>query len=321
MCMVHAVAAVKRAHPSVPVIVGGVYATLMPEHCRSTSAADYVVRGEGFDPLREILTHEGFSVPGDAPTEGELLLRPELWGEAGVIRLNRGCPYRCSYCASRLIEPDFTGGDPDLALERLLEMHRRLGIRDFAFYDDALLVNKERLLLPLLEKLLRKKLPLRFYTPNAVHMRFIDGETASLMARAGFQELRLGYESSDGAFHQELDQKYRPQEVPPAISAVKRAGFDANRIILYVLAGLPGQRAAEVEETLEEASELGVRLSVAEYSPVPGTALWPAAVRMAAYPIDEEPLYHNNSFFPMEWEGFTREELERLKRLSHALSP
>ena len=59
---------------------------------------------------------------------------------------------------------------------------------------------------------------------------------------------------------------------------------------------------------------------VAEYSPVPYTKLWKKGVELSSYPVEEEPLAHNNTVFPMEWEQFKWEDLERLKRMSHELS-
>jgi len=71
-----------------------------------------------------------------------------------------------------------------------------------------------------------------------------------------------------------------------------------------------------VETSVRKALAEGVRVRLAEYSPVPGTGLWEESIRRCRYPIGEEPLYHNNSFFPMEWEGFSREDLTRLKELA-----
>lgn len=311
------VSLVKKYHPDATVLVGGVYASLLPEHCREQSGADYVVEGDGFSVLPRILEKLGLPASmADSETGLLPLMEEGSWNDAGVLRMNTGCPYRCTYCASGLLEPRFRRGDPELLLETVLEMHGKLGIRNFAFYDDALLVNRERVLKPFLEEVLRRGLSLKFYTPNAVHMHHMDAETAVLMKRAGFQEVRLGYESADEEFHRELDDKYVPEEVPLAISALKKAGFTGSQILLYVLAGLPGQRAGEVEKTLREAATFDVRLSIAEYSPVPRTALWEEAVGKSRLPIDREPLYQNNTFFPMEWEGFTREDLERLKLFS-----
>lgn len=314
--VVEAVQTVRKTHPSVPVVVGGIYATLLPEHCRANTGADEVVAGDGLQELPRILSKYGLSTGRHSTphTDPGLYGGEEIWGDAGVVRLNTGCPYRCRYCASGIIAPRFQPGNYLQVWETVREMHRKFGTVNFAFYDDALLVRKEELLQPLLEEVVRSELPLRFYTPNAVHMHYIDFETAVLMRRAGFQEVRIGYESADEYFHMKQDGKYRPEEVPAAIQALKRAGFPSRSIILYVLAGLPHQRAAEVQQTLNEVTPFGVKVSIAEYSPVPQTALWEESVAAARVPIDKEPLYHNNTFFPMEWEGFTRAGLEALKR-------
>ena len=315
--VVEAVQAVRAVHPSVPVVVGGVYATLMPEHCRAATGADEVVAGDGLQQLPGILSKYRLDAPHPAlndPAVPGLCGGSAVWADAGVVRLNTGCPYHCTYCAARIIEPHFQAGDYRFVWEQIRAMHRHFGTVNFAFYDDALLLRKEELLLPLLEEAIRSELPLRFYTPNAVHMHYIDGETAGLMRRAGFQEVRIGYESADESFHSTRDAKYTADEVPGAIRALKRAGFPGRSIILYVLAGLPHQRAAEVQRTLDVVNPFGVRVSIAEYSPVPRTALWPESVAAARVPIEAEPLYHNNTFFPMEWEEFTRTDLEALKR-------
>ncbi|MFO7731684.1 MAG: cobalamin-dependent protein [Spirochaetia bacterium] len=318
--LAEAVQVVRQAHPAVPVVVGGIYATLMPKHCRTVTGADEVILGEGLSQLPYLFEKYNLTA-AKAPDSNSgvvpaLFGGRETWGDAGVVRLNVGCPFRCTYCASAIIEPRFLPGEYHQVWEQILYMHRTYGTVHFAFYDDALLVHKEKLLLPLLELVIRSELPLRFYTPNAVHMHFIDRETARLMRAAGFQEVRIGYESADEQFHRRQDEKYTPDEVPGALEALKAAGFPGESIILYVLAGLPRQRAAEVEATLLQVAPFGVRVSIAEYSPVPQTALWQESVAAARFPIAEQPLYHNNSFFPMEWEGFTRRQLESLKRMT-----
>ena len=34
---------------------------------------------------------------------------------------------------------------------------------------------------------------------------------------------------------------------------------------------------------------------------------------MSRYPLAEEPLFQNNSLFPMEWEGFSARDLSAIK--------
>ncbi len=91
--VVEAVQCVKHSFPGTPVVLGGIYATLLSGHAEKHSGADYVVRGDAFPEVRNIL--ESLSLPCySEPPDEELLLLPEANPEAGVIRLNRGCPFR-----------------------------------------------------------------------------------------------------------------------------------------------------------------------------------------------------------------------------------
>jgi radical SAM superfamily enzyme YgiQ (UPF0313 family) len=227
-------------------------------------------------------------------------------------------------------------GSADAAFGTLSAFMER-GIRNFAFYDDALLSAKEEVFLPFLERVAERFGPNaeaapngpRFYLPNAVHIQSLDSRTAFLMKRAGFQEIRMGFESSSPAFHEDHASglaKFRPESFPDSLRMLSEAGFPAASLSVYILAGLPGQRAEEVEDSIRGvrescrqaglSGEKGIRLRLAEFSPVPGSALWGKSVSLCRYPLAEEPLFHNNSFFPMEWEHFTRRDLQRLKSLA-----
>ena len=61
--------------------------------------------------------------------------------------------------------------------------------------------------------------------------------------------------------------------------------------------GLPGQRRAEMEATIDYVLSLGATPRLGEFSPLPGTAEW-SKVKDAGTPaVEEEPLLANNSVF------------------------
>ncbi len=322
--VVEAVRLVRAVHPRVPIVLGGVYATLCAGHARRLSEADHVLPGDGLETLPPLLARLGLPPAGEAlrgdAEPGPLALLPEAGWEAAVLRLNRGCPGRCRYCAARLLEGRYRRGDPESAFAALEEIHRRFGTRSFAFYDDALLVDADTVLVPFLERVVASGRPFSFRMPNAVHLRLVSPSLARLMRRAGFREIRLGLESVSPEFHARLDRKLDPGLLAETLAILRGAGFAAGQVSVYLLAGLPGQYREEVEESIRRAAFLGARVMLAEYSPVPGSALWEEALRRSRFPLAEEPLTHNNSILPMQWEGFSLQDLQELKRLARSLS-
>lgn len=312
--------AVRRArqiHPRVPVILGGVYARLCHEHAHRFSGADRVVPDEGIPKIHEILKDYDIPIPYDTP-DNSLPPYPafDLLNKIHYICLltSTGCPYRCQYCASHYLFPDFVQRDPEETLQEILYWHHHRHIRDFAFYDDALLVSSRRHLLVLLERILSRGLKLRFHTPNAIHVREITKPVAELLYKTGFQTIRLGLETSDYSDRWDLDRKVGTGEFARAMGHLQKAGFISRQIGVYIMMGLPGQTPDSVAETISYVDRLGGIPYLSEYSPIPHTELWPEALAASTFDLTNEPLFHNNSLLPC-WEPPFKKEIPRLKKM------
>jgi radical SAM superfamily enzyme YgiQ (UPF0313 family) len=310
---------IRKTDSSVPIIIGGIYATLCRDHCMKTIEADEVIIGQAFPRLCKVLGAYGFPLP-EEPGQYDILILPDIYTDAAVLRIHRGCPFRCSYCASCALTGDFLEGDPISAFGLLTRIHEQLGTHVFAFYDDALLACKERGILPFLEMVCASEFDCEFYLPNGIHLCYLDNNTARLLKRAGFREVRIGIESTHPDFHEVFDKKVNIAALGEGISLLKEAGFRGHEIGCYLMAGLPGQYREEVEESVRFVSRFGVRIYIAEYSPVPGTPLWKESVQKSVYPLEEEPLFHNNTLLPLAWKHFNLVDLESVKLLARSLS-
>jgi radical SAM superfamily enzyme YgiQ (UPF0313 family) len=314
-----AISLCREIHPGTPVLLGGVYARLCEDHARRVCGADEVVRGMTLKTMASMLdtlgNHgidgaEATKSPGATPYPAFDLLH-------GVdyvpLLTSSGCPYRCDYCASSLLNPSFSRRDPLETLTEILYWHDEYDVRDFAFYDDALLVGFEAHAGVLFENLARLNLNLRLHAPNALHVREITADVAELLHRTGFQTIRLGLETSDMAMHQCLDGKVTHGDFERAVANLKRNHFGRNQIGAYVLAGLPDQSVESVMESIEFVAEVGAIPYLAEYSPIPHTPMWERAVACSEYDIASEPLYQNNSLLPC-WSPDQRERFRALKK-------
>ena len=230
------------------------------------------------------------------------------------ILTSRGCPLDCTYCASRQLQPVYRRRRPLAAAAELIYWQDRWGLVDAAFYDDALLLGAADHLLVILEELASRGRTFRFHTPNGLHARLITREVAGWLKRANFATLRLGVETT-ALGEARLDAKLQAGELEAALAHLKEAGFAPAEIGVYLLIGLPDQEEAEVAASILRVKELGATPILAQYSPIPGTALWPRALATSRFDLTADPLFHNNSLFPC-WPEFSWDRYTRLKRLA-----
>lgn len=315
------IALVREIFPGVPVVIGGNYVTLCPEHAKK-SGADFLLPGEGEKTLpalfKELLGIDLQNLPDPENLDSfpypafDLIDRPASL----PVMTSRGCPFRCSYCASHLLYPAFRRRDPILVADEIAFWHSRFGTGNFSFYDDALLVDSQNMAIPLLKEIIRRDLPLQFHCPNGLHLREITPEIGNLMRKAGFKTIRFGFETSDLVRQKQTGGKVNNAQLAEALKNLKDAGFSPWEMGIYILCGLPGQTEEEVAESIRYVQSLGARPILTEYSPIPGTGLWEDAVASSCYPIADEPLFHNNTLLPCRNASLTIDSYRRLKLLT-----
>jgi len=193
-------------------------------------------------------------------------------------------------------------------------MQVKLGAMEIAFYDDALLADKEKRFLPLCGELRKRFQGLGFHTPNGLHARFLDADLARRMRRTGFITLRLALETIDPARQVATGGKISRPEFELAIKNLRQAGFTKSEIGVYLMYGLPGQDWEEVRAGAAYLMDLNVRINLTEYSPLPGTPLWNDLVRQGVIPADLDPLLTNNSAFSLRFAGYDPAAVSTLKR-------
>ena len=312
---------VKKHFPQVPVVLGGIYATLCQAHASLHSGADYILAGPGEKRILELLEN----LTGHLSRESFRPMQPNgpPWPAFDLLdRLDyvctttsRGCPFRCPYCASSMLYPEFVRREPAQVVDELEYWHKMHAVVDVAFYDDALLLDASDHILPLLAEVQRRNLPLRFHTPNGVHIRGLGVTVCEALFSTGFKTVRLGLETADSERQQQLGGKVKPGAFSNAMANLTKAGYQPNDIGVYLLCGLPGQDPAEVAHSIRMVRDSGARPYLAEYSPIPGTPFWPEALRYSPFDLAREPLYHNNSILPCRSDRFGLEELQWLKQL------
>ncbi len=303
---------VKEVAGDIPVILGGIYPTLYADHASQHSGADSIYAGSLNDRLLPIIRSFGIAL---SPVREQVLHHNMgLYARHPFAPLltSTGCPFHCSYCASRLLSPRYERRPLDDIEGEIQELRTR-GVRDFVFYDDALLYDADDHIKPLLESTVRKGFDLRFHAPNGLHARFIDDEMARLMKRAGFMTVRLSLETIESDRQQATGGKVTTDGFERSVGSLQGEGFTKGNIGAYLLYGLPGQALTEVEEGIAFLKKLNVRIYLAEFSPIRGTGCWDDLVKKGIISSDLDPLLTNNTVFPYLYSGYDPAEVNRIK--------
>jgi len=316
----------KQRFPRATVVVGGVLPSLAPVQARSLLPADHFVQGHGETAVLRLLEDMGarVSLPPAQSVPGENLMPAvDLAGTQQFVPLltSRGCPFHCSYCASRLLNPVFCERRPHDILAEIEQRRQAFHSGHFIIFDDALLVNKKERFLPVFSRLARdRSATLRFHTPNGLHAREIDRESAAVLRASGFATLRLSFESLAAGILQRSDGKVKQKQMEAAVDNLERAGYRRGQLGAYLFFGYPGQDMKDMSHALAFIRDLGLVPYLSIFSPVPGTADCLELQRQGVLSTPLDLLETNKIYFLYQKSGFSGEEILQVKEMAAAVT-
>jgi len=320
----------KERFPRTPVVLGGIIANLVPSRIlHQQLAVDYVIRGYGESRILPLMARHGARIRSH-PDLSDIRKLPlpavHHLGNPKTLPLltSRGCPLRCTYCASPVLNRRFLQRPAGDLIDEIRLHHGKFGTRDFVFYDDALLIDKERRIAPLLQAVIGEKLPVRFHTPNGIHTRRIDAATARLLRASGFVTLNLSFESTaPDTLHRSCG-KVDQRDMERAVRCLVDAGYRPGDIGCYLLFGAPWQTRRELDRSLDLAEKLNIKPNLAYYSPVPRTPDYRQLVRdgcLNAFNLHET----NKIYFLYQKSPFSTPDIRAIKnrasRIRSRLAP
>ncbi len=266
----------------VPVIMGGLHVSMLPQE--ALAHCDAVVVGEGervwLDVLRDAergelraryQAVEQFDL-AEAPMPAYELLEISKYNRL-TVQASRGCPLRCDFCAaSILIAPAYRQKPIEVVLaevDRIGEMWPRPFIE---FADDNAFVNK-RFWKRLLPELAARRIRWFAETDISLHE---DLELLSLMRDSGCAQVLIGLESpsENGLRGIELKNDWKLRWWPQYKEAIARIQSHGIRVNGCFVLGLDGHDPGifdEVYDFVVESELFDVQITV--QTPFPGTPL------------------------------------------------
>lgn len=257
-------------------------------HAKKASGCDFVFSNENLEDFFKILGVE-FNY---TELYESLPVYEDFYAKLDYIALRTswGCPFNCNYCAIKKLFPGFFRL-PQEKIVNFIRKYAAKGIKDFVLYDDAFFYEPDYAK-NVLKKIDELQLNISFHTPNALHLRFLDKELTLLLKNTGFTNPHFGLETLNPSLQKLWGDKVNRHDLTEGLKLLKAAGFKNGEFSVYLLLGFPGQNLNDLRKDVEFLNSLGARVSLAEFSPVPGTVLF------EEYPKEfNEPLLQNNSIF------------------------
>lgn len=149
------------------------------------------------------------------------------------VMTSLGCPFACTYCASR--KRPYRVRSADHCLEELSEAKARWGIRRFAVLDDCFNVSKKRVL-AFCERV--RTLDLPWVCANGLRCDRFDEEMAKALKQANCEQVGFGVESIDDAVLQRIQKGETAEQIEQAITIARK--YFPGKVGCFFIIGLPG---------------------------------------------------------------------------------
>ena len=110
----------------------------------------------------------------------------------------------------------------------------------------------------------------------------------------------MSFETASPKHEQSIDHKVIIHDLELAVDALDKAGFMRKKIEVYILSGLPEQPPEITLDDMLYVHGLGVKIRLAQFSPIPGTNDWQNAVVLG---MDShiDLINTNTSFFARQY--------------------
>ncbi len=296
---------IKLEFPDLPVVLGGIHPGGYPEHVLARCSADYIIQGEGEQPLLGLVKAlstrtEVLGVPGLGyrtedgsvivnPNGGltsveavEMLpdplyeLLPDQVYESLSIESARGCKFKCTFCSTKFLG-SWRGVSAENfvdRLERLLPFVDKTRYGVFSIIDDLYTLNIKRVK-EITDLLDDRGIPIQA-TLDARATDVIRGEVAEALAPIT-NHMLIGAECGYNEGLRKISKGCTVEVLEKAASMLNSVGL-SKRVVFSFVIGFPFETRAECEKTIKFATHLllkyNVRIYIQWYNTIPGSKIW-----------------------------------------------
>ena len=251
---------------------------------------DLIIKFTGVRPFIEDL--DSIPFPARHLVDNNIYTRPDNGKVQAVIKVSRGCPFRCFFClATPVSGAKVRRRTPENIIEEIKECVEKYNIRNFLFWSDIFNIDKAWTM-ELCEKIIDSGLKITWSANTRADTA--DLEMAKKMYEAGCRLVSIGVESGSQYILDKIGKRITLNQIRETVNIFKKAKI---RIYNYFVIGLPWENEDTAEETIEFAIELDSDfISFYTATPLPGTRFYNYAVENNLF--DKDTSFESAYFYP-----------------------
>lgn len=159
---------------------------------------------------------------------------------------SRGCPGRCIFCSIHTVwGRKWRARTPKNVVDEMELLCRQYDARQFRIQDDNLTLDKRRII-EICDEIIRRKLDIRWDTPNGIALWTLNEDVLKKMKQAGCYRVTFGIESACARTQQYIGKIVNLQRIRDIIDYCHRIGMWVCGTFII---GFPDETRAEIRET------------------------------------------------------------------------
>jgi len=342
---------IKKISEKIPIVLGGIHATISPFTCARDRVFDFIIVGEGECTMLELTDYllnknqelskikglvykdknQQIQITASRPLIKNLdwyplpsrhlipnihKYAPPYASRFPVFSLmaSRGCPGTCTYCQTKNIFGKIVRFcTPENVVKEIRELVTKYKAQEIHFLDDVLTINKD-FIYEFCALLKKEPYQIDLKVANGLRIDMVNEKILTALHEVGLKNASFGVETGSERVSTLIKKKLNKQQIKETFALAKKIGLETWG---FFMIGLLGDNEKSIRETINFAIELDPKFAkFLILTPYPGSEIYEELDKKNLIDIKDFSQYGIYTAPVHHLEELSRKEILKLKKMA-----